>query len=155
MNPNAEATQTVINPVPRSRLMKASNTSQLDPKQFHNELTLKLEKVKEEREAKDHLERTLNAMDPSRSKSSTTLSMPSQAQQKALTAAIFKKFSQPNEDDDQDILDQHVSRVFSPHLSPGTISPCIAAATASRPLPPLPQRIHESSTEISVTAGKN
>lgn len=27
------------------------------------------------------------------------------------------------EDDDQSILDQHVSRVFSPYLSPGTISP--------------------------------
>lgn len=27
------------------------------------------------------------------------------------------------EDDDQSILDQHVSRVFSPHLSPGTASP--------------------------------
>lgn len=29
----------------------------------------------------------------------------------------------PSEDDDQAILDDHVKRVFSPYLSPGTISP--------------------------------
>lgn len=43
-----------------------------------------------------------------------------------LTDAILKKL-QPDDDNDQSILDQHVLRVWSdltPHRSPGTVSPC-------------------------------
>lgn len=43
------------------------------------------------------------------------------------------------EDDDQSILDQHVSRVFSPYLSPGTISPKIL------------QRYHHRANEMSTS----
>lgn len=51
---------------------------------------------------------------------------------RALAEAIREKFAL-DDDNDQDILDQHVSRVWkdqTPHRSPGTMSPC----------PPLPSR---------------
>lgn len=133
-----------------------------NPELFYNVLKPKLEKLKQEQDKQERLESALTAFNQTDLKSSTTLSMRSnlstsvqretQAHQKAFTAAIFKKFPQLNEDNDQDILDQHVSRVFSPHLSPGTISPC--QMVASRPLPPLPHRALEPTTEISSTTGK-
>lgn len=54
------------------------------------------------------------------------------ASDRAFADAIREKFAL-EEDNDQDILDQHVSRVWkdqTPHRSPGTMSPC----------PPLPTR---------------
>lgn len=54
------------------------------------------------------------------------------ASDRAFAQAIREKFA-IDEDNDQDILDQHVSRVWkdqTPHRSPGTMSPC----------PPLPSR---------------
>ncbi|XP_017479397.1 PREDICTED: axin isoform X2 [Rhagoletis zephyria] len=54
------------------------------------------------------------------------------ASDRAFAEAIREKFAL-EEDNDQDILDQHVSRVWkdqTPHRSPGTVSPC----------PPLPTR---------------
>ncbi|XP_037814946.1 axin [Lucilia sericata] len=54
------------------------------------------------------------------------------ASDRAFAQAIREKFA-IDEDNDQDILDQHVSRVWNdqtPHRSPGTMSPC----------PPLPSR---------------
>ena len=60
------------------------------------------------------------------------------ASDRAFAQAIREKFA-IDEDNDQDILDQHVSRVWNdqtPHRSPGTMSPC----------PPLPsrRRTHDS-----------
>lgn len=51
------------------------------------------------------------------------------------------------EDDDQDILDQHVSRVFkdqTPHRSPGTLSPYP---------PPVPSRRRHDSGILSDATG--
>lgn len=48
------------------------------------------------------------------------------------------------EDNDQDILDQHVSRVWkdqTPHRSPGTVSPC----------PPLPTRRRNTLQDTGAT----
>lgn len=56
----------------------------------------------------------------------------SSASDRAFAEAIREKFAL-DEDNDQDILDQHVSRVWkdqTPHRSPGTMSPC----------PPIPSR---------------
>lgn len=56
----------------------------------------------------------------------------SSANDRAFAEAIREKFAL-DEDNDQDILDQHVSRVWkdqTPHRSPGTMSPC----------PPIPSR---------------
>lgn len=56
----------------------------------------------------------------------------SNANDRAFAEAIREKFAL-EEDNDQDILDQHVSRVWkdqTPHRSPGTMSPC----------PPIPSR---------------
>lgn len=50
-----------------------------------------------------------------------------QAHHNDLAAALLKEFPQRDDDNDQDILDQHVSRVFSPQLS-GTISPRLMAS---------------------------
>ena len=54
------------------------------------------------------------------------------ASDRAFAEAIREKFAL-DQDNDQDILDQHVSRVWkdqTPHRSPGTSSPC----------PPIPSR---------------
>lgn len=57
------------------------------------------------------------------------------AQQKAFAEDLFKKMSNIDEDNDQDILDQHVSRVFSPQYSPGVVTPCSMAPRRRAPLP--------------------
>lgn len=163
VNPIVEANETPIGTIPKlgSRLNEGPKPYTMDPQLFYNTLIEKLEKLKEDQDGRGRCKHSLTSVDQNCSKSSTTLSMPSnlsssvqretQAHQKALTAAIFKKFSPLNDDNDQDILDQHVSRVFSPHLSPGTISPC--QAVTSRPLPPLPQRGHEPGMECTCPSG--
>lgn len=68
-----------------------------------------------------------------------------QSNERALADAIRKRFPL-DDDNDQDILDQHVSRVWNdltPHRSPGTKSPC----------PPLPSRRRTTAHDPGVMFG--
>lgn len=137
MNPSDVGTETLVEPFSRSRL-RASKP--MDPKTFIEVLTGKLKLVKEDQDKKEHFNRVLTEMHPIDEHQARPI-VPTQIQQthqKALTAAILRKISPQIEDNDQDILDQHVSRVFSPLVSPGTSSPRQTITT--RPLPPIPPR---------------
>lgn len=46
-----------------------------------------------------------------------------QEQQEQFGRMVNDRLAQMDDTDDQSILDQHVSRVFSPHRTPGTVSP--------------------------------
>lgn len=96
----------------------------LKPEEFAQVLIEKLENVKRERESQEKLDRHLQESDainkdPSLEMSSGALSA------KALADALREKLM-IEEDNDQAILDQHVSRVWSdltPSRSPGLSSP--------------------------------
>lgn len=92
---------------------------------FVRELRKKLEIVRRERHSHE-LMHQLNLTDPSDNSSRLPPLPPkNQINHKQLVEDL-KRF-QAEEDNDQSILDQHVSRVWSdktPHRSPGTVSPC-------------------------------
>lgn len=124
--------KTLLGPVSRSRM---ESSKPMDQTEFVNILTGKLVRVKEDQERKERLNKALKMGE------TDSLRGGCMQQQKAFTDAILRKMSPQIEDNDQDILDQHVSRVFSPLVSPGTASP--RQAITSRPLPPIPQRSAE------------
>ncbi|KAL3273078.1 hypothetical protein HHI36_014533 [Cryptolaemus montrouzieri] len=114
--------QTII---PRTQRMDARKAEPpKDPQQFANILIKKLETISE-KEVEQELDR--------RRKESESMSLPDdkhriEPQSRALANVLKEKLLllQPEDDDDQDILDQHVSRVFSdltPSRSPGVVSP--------------------------------
>lgn len=85
----------------------------MSPEELYTVLLPKLEKIKKQQETDELFERKFH---------------PSQQQPKPtnLADAIREKF-QIEDDNDQSILDQHVSRVWSdltPNRSPGNMSPC-------------------------------
>uniref|UniRef100_A0A1B0GB47 Uncharacterized protein n=1 Tax=Glossina morsitans morsitans TaxID=37546 RepID=A0A1B0GB47_GLOMM len=111
--------------IPRTQRLHSNEHHPLTGAELFAELLPKLEEVKrqqdmEERARLDHL-------------SDETLPTNERlASDRALAQAIREKFAM-DEDNDQDILDQHVSRVWkdqTPHRSPDIMSPC----------PPLPIR---------------
>lgn len=146
INPLDQTTETLVEPISRSRL---KSSKPLDQKTFNELVSEKLERILEERERHDRLDRSLSEIQSqeehlSRNRPNVAMSA---THQKALTEAILRKISQQTEDNDQDILDQHVSRVFSPLVSPGTSSP--HQTIAARPLPPLPTLVESVHSNTS------
>lgn len=136
-----DSKKSIVEPVTRER-MEASK--QMDPKKFCEILKKKLEELKVKRDKEERFQNALNEVNadepPMCSKTFVLNANAGQVNHQAITSAILRKFSAIDLDNDQDILDQHVSRVFSPLVqSPGTSSPRQAAAISSRP-PPLPHR---------------
>ncbi|XP_023163633.2 axin isoform X1 [Drosophila hydei] len=106
--------------IPRTQRLHSNEHRPLTENELLALLIPKLEEVKRKRDLEERarLERM-----PGTSSS---------ASDRAFAEAIREKFAL-DEDNDQDILDQHVSRVWkdqTPHRSPGTMSPC----------PPIPSR---------------
>lgn len=124
-----------------SRTLRSPPTAdkQLSADEFVTVLRFKLENLRREQRNKDQLLHHLNLADPS-DDSSRLPPLPSKNQiNHGQLVADLKRFQ--SEEDNQSILDQHVSRVWSdltPHLSPGTISPC--------PVVPNRRRTHDSIT---------
>lgn len=98
----------------------------------------KLEAIKRDQDMKEKLNQMINEEGDSSGAGGMDASGPSRLAGRlgplppippaALTDDIFRKL-QVDDDNDQSILDQHVSRVWSdltPHRSPGTASPCPA-----------------------------
>lgn len=147
-----DANKTLVGPLTRDRL---AASKQMQPREFYELLKMKLESLKEEQDKEERLHSVLNEAHNDEqqmcSKSFPSNVGPSgthQANHQAFTSAILKKIQSIDADSDQAILDQHVSRVFSPHVqSPGTASPR-QAATISRPPPPLPQRTNDPKTDL-------
>ncbi|XP_006619834.1 axin isoform X2 [Apis laboriosa] len=110
--------------IPRTQRVPRDLMHPLKPEEFAQVLIEKLENVKRERESQEKLDRHLQESDainkdPSLEMSSGALSA------KALADALREKLM-IEEDNDQAILDQHVSRVWSdltPSRSPGLSSP--------------------------------
>lgn len=124
--------------VPRSQRPPTSAACRPDSEEFKKELWDKLENLRRERLLLQH---QLNLSDPS-DNSSRLPPIPSRNQTNFHVQLVsdLRRF-QLEEDNDQSILDQHVSRVWSdltPHRSPGTISPC--------PAVPNRRRTHDSVT---------
>ncbi|XP_055924019.1 axin isoform X2 [Eupeodes corollae] len=111
--------------IPRTQRLHSNEHRPLKTSELVALLIPKLEEVKRKQDLEDraHRERFLDESIPSSDRL---------ASDRAFAQAICEKFAL-DEDNDQDILDQHVSRVWkdqTPHRSPGTMSPC----------PPLPTR---------------
>lgn len=144
---------TLVEPYSKDRLAASKPPNQ---EEFVLLLTKKLEALEREQETMERVENTLKEAQkaddqpscPKSFASHANAGPPHQANHHAFTTAILRKFSSISGDNDQDILDQHVSRVFSPLVqSPGTASPHQAAAIA-RPPPPLPHRTIDPMTEF-------
>ncbi|XP_017131608.1 axin isoform X2 [Drosophila elegans] len=111
--------------IPRTQRLHSNEHRPLKEDELVALLIPKLEEVKRKRDLEERArERNPGAPLLSNERSS--------ASDRAFAEAIREKFAL-DEDNDQDILDQHVSRVWkdqTPHRSPGTMSPC----------PPIPSR---------------
>lgn len=152
MNPMSEANK-LVEPITRERL---NSSKPFDPEVFAKKLNAKLEVLKEERDKEERLQNVLNDAQKDdespvcaksfASNANAGLSLSHQANHKAITTAILRKMS-TLDDNDQDILDQHVSRVFSPLVSPGTASPRQPAVPMRLP-PPLPHRAVDPMSEF-------
>ncbi|XP_037947244.1 axin isoform X2 [Teleopsis dalmanni] len=111
--------------IPRTQRLHSNEHRPLTESELISLLIPKLEEVKRMQDLEER----------SRSERFSEKNMPTNerlANDRAFAEAIREKFSL-DEDNDQDILDQHVSRVWkdqTPHRSPGTMSPC----------PPIPSR---------------
>ncbi|XP_050684360.1 axin-like [Leptidea sinapis] len=99
--------------IPRTQRVQSEQLRVLPPAEFAPLLIEKLERVRRDRENKDRLERRLNEGDSEES---------CQALPPQLVAAAIREKLQPDDDNDQDILDQHVSRVWS-ERTPGASPP--------------------------------
>ncbi|XP_025829569.1 axin-1 isoform X2 [Agrilus planipennis] len=112
--------------IPRTQRLDSRQYQAMDPKKYADMfapmLIEKLEKVKREQESQELLNRKLMEGDTPCLEDKTRIS---NLQSRELANAIREKL-QVDDDNDQDILDQHVSRVFSdltPARSPGITSP--------------------------------
>ncbi|XP_076292138.1 protein axin isoform X2 [Lasioglossum baleicum] len=108
--------------IPRTQRVPRDLMHPLKPEEFAQVLIEKLENVKRERESQEKLDRHLQEGDTVNK--DAALEMPSGAP-KALADALREKLL-IEDDNDQAILDQHVSRVWSdltPSRSPGLSSP--------------------------------
>lgn len=110
--------------MPRSQRPPTSAATKPESEEFKKELWEKLEKLRREQQ----MQHQLNLPDPPPIPSKNQINFHGQV------VADLKRF-QLEEDNDQSILDQHVSRVWSdltPQRSPGTISPCPAVPNRRR-----------------------
>ncbi|XP_037713600.1 axin isoform X1 [Drosophila subpulchrella] len=111
--------------IPRTQRLHSNEHRPLKEDELVALLIPKLEEVKRKRD----LEERARERNPGAALLTNERSC---ASDRAFAEAIREKFAL-DEDNDQDILDQHVSRVWkdqTPHRSPGTMSPC----------PPIPSR---------------
>lgn len=102
--------------IPRTH-RHAELSKPIPKEEFVSQLMSKLEMLKQEQEKGELVHKKLLEVEQSEKSQSNKL----------LADAIRQKFPVDDNDNDQDILDQHVSRVFSdltPNRSPGTMSPC-------------------------------
>lgn len=118
--------------VPRTQRQLGHVDKRPTTEEFVKELRAKLEILRRERNNHE----IMQSMNPTNTTdgSSRQPPIPSKNQiNHGQLVADLKRF-QLEEDNDQLILDQHVSRVWadSPHRSPGTISPCPALPTRRR-----------------------
>ncbi|KAK9508770.1 hypothetical protein O3M35_006249 [Rhynocoris fuscipes] len=100
--------------IPRTQRINTTQIHQMKPEEFAAVLIEKLEIVKRNQEVQEKLTYRLFTSEPGAAPSAKTLA-----------DAIRERF-QIDEDNDQDILDQHVSRVWSdqtPSRTPGVSSP--------------------------------
>lgn len=122
VNPNVASQRTIvkplsqglkesIEPLPKSRMEKASFA--LDSNKDY--LLMRLNDLKREQENAEKQEQ-FNRVLKDRLSAPQFKTHPKMFPETLLKTSIV-------EDDDQSILDQHVSRVFSPLISPGTASP--------------------------------
>lgn len=108
--------------LPRTQRPEVALKKPKSTEEFVQELRMKLETLRRERE----IERQLNHIDATNG-SLRPPPIPSKNQiNHGQLVADLKRF-QLEEENDQSILDQHVSRVWadSPHRSPGTVSPIV------------------------------
>lgn len=129
---NTHIESNIIPVVPRTQRMQQNATPKPSGEEFVNQLRAKLEvlrRAQSNNEILHHLNPTIPIDGSSR-----LPPIPSRNQiNHGQLVADLKRF-QLEEDNDQLILDQHVSRVWadSPHRSPGTITPCPAVPTRRR-----------------------
>ncbi|XP_041978416.1 axin isoform X1 [Aricia agestis] len=100
--------------IPRTQRVQSEQLRVLPPAEFAPLLIEKLERVRRDRENKERLERRLAEGD---GEDAATQALPPQ-----LVAAAIREKLQIDDDNDQDILDQHVSRVWS-ERTPGASPP--------------------------------
>ncbi|KPJ12693.1 Axin [Papilio machaon] len=100
--------------IPRTQRVQCEQLRALPPQEFAALLTEKLERVRRDMDAKDRLERRLAEGE---GEELSTQALPPQ-----LVAAAIREKLQVDDDNDQDILDQHVSRVWS-ERTPGASPP--------------------------------
>ncbi|XP_063618817.1 axin [Cydia splendana] len=100
--------------IPRTQRMSAEALRVLPPAEFAPLLIEKLERVQRDQVLKERLERRLQEGD---GEDASTQALPPQ-----LVAAAIREKLQLDDDNDQDILDQHVSRVWS-ERTPGASPP--------------------------------
>ncbi|XP_063534258.1 axin isoform X3 [Cydia strobilella] len=110
--------------IPRTQRMSAEALRVLPPAEFAPLLIEKLERVQRDQVLKERLERRLQEGE---GEDASTQALPPQ-----LVAAAIREKLQLDDDNDQDILDQHVSRVWS-ERTPGASPP--GGRRARRPLP--------------------
>lgn len=126
--------------IPRTQRVPRDLTQPLKPEEFAQVLIEKLESVKRERETQEKLDRHLQESELL-SIDTSTEALPSNSAPKALADALREKLS-TDEDSDQAILDQHVSRVWSdltPSRSPGLLSPRTHSPERRRPMHSYPR----------------
>lgn len=113
--------------IPRTQIVPKDQTHSLKPEQFAAILIQKLESVRKEQEAQEKLDRKLLENDVEREDAAGSESgvVDTAVSSRALADALREKLM-VEDDNDQAILDQHVSRVWSdltPSRSPGFSSP--------------------------------
>lgn len=126
--------------IPRTQRVPRDLTQPLKPEEFAQVLIERLESVKRERETQEKLDRHLQESELL-SIDTSTEALPSNSAPKALADALREKLS-TDEDSDQAILDQHVSRVWSdltPSRSPGLLSPRTHSPERRRPMHSYPR----------------
>lgn len=119
---NPETNSYVVVPL-TSRLKTVRPPNQ---KELLSELIPKLEELQRDQKTKERLDQMMYSDETSSVDGSRSYRGGGSGSGQVLADAILKKL-QPDDDNDQSILDQHVLRVWSdltPHRSPGTVSPC-------------------------------
>ncbi|CAD0199539.1 unnamed protein product [Chrysodeixis includens] len=117
--------------IPRTQRVQSEQLRVLPPAEFAPLLIEKLERVRRDQEAKERLERRLAEGDGEEASS--------QALPPQLVAAAIREKLQLDDDNDQDILDQHVSRVWS-ERTPGASPPGGRRARPHTPRTPRTRR---------------
>ncbi|XP_050560599.1 axin isoform X2 [Spodoptera frugiperda] len=127
--------------IPRTARVQSEQLRVLPPAEFAPLLIEKLERVRRDQEAKERLERRLAEGDVEEASSQV---LPPQ-----LVAAAIREKLQLDDDNDQDILDQHVSRVWS-ERTPGASPP---GGRRARPRPHPPHAARRAPSALSADSG--